>query len=394
MSKFVALNSFILCGCFNCLELVISLSTSRSTITKANVPGTSEDIQAIPTYSDSTALTLQTSNINAWEQLTIETAIGSVLDERFTPANEQAPLSQNALNTAFACPEVILPSSFIFHAPTGCESAGRTGMISNTTGAPLLSWQENCPSQTNFFSSVYNSAADQLIDVRTSDVISRFHTNFQLGSNAIDLVDCNGMAMYTLYESVYNLVGSNFEKCGIANWIIPCKGEVYIRYLIASKAGETVAMSPYLPMNAHQMHLIDRRNGGILVTMKKNKEWTPEDRCPTSYKKTWIVDFTDTPPGASGSDYARFVSQDLRWVTAAFLSINGLRDESRNSDGSVSYSACKLESSFMLLIFVICIVSLAILFFWLWAKLMWREKITRYLFKLQTQLLPQAPNQP
>lgn len=389
--KILPLNLRLIVQLFSLISLSLSDSTLfQSYCVYAFRSSTPTEIQGIPNYGsnsihDTTAASFRQQSINPWEQLSIETAIGSILDQRFATEHQEPPLSQKALNTAFACPETPLPSSMIVHAPTGCESTSRAGIVSNSTGSPLLSWKENC---FQLF-----SPDSQLVDVRTSDVVAKFQTNFNLGSNAVDLLDCNGMTVYTMYESVYNLVGSNYERCGGGKWFQQCEGDVYLRYLIASKTGDTVAMTPYLPLHSQQIYLIDRQSGEILVSMKKNKEWTPADQCP-SYQKTWIVDFKELTGITPDSEHGQFVLQDLRWVATSFLSIKGLRDENRGVDGSVTWSACKVESSLLLLIITSCAVVFTALMLWLWARLQWRQHLTRYMFKLQGQLLPKAPNQP
>lgn len=171
-----------------------------------------------------------------------------------------------------------------------------------------------------------------------------------------------------------------------------CGGEIFLRYLIVSKTGETVAMSPYIPQFSDEFSLVDVKSGSPIAVMKKNGDWSPKNVCP-NFQKNWLIEFQDVMGVAPGSQHAKFVLQDSRWVTAAFLSVMGLRDESRKLDGSVAWSACKKESvAFGGLIAAIVILFIAG-FLTLWIKFRWSTHATRYMFKIQEKLLPLAKHQ-
>lgn len=355
--------------------------------------------QMVPDYTGTTAHSLTRSKVDAMADFQpIDTVVGDFLNRQFvhnigsgsaaSSASEliKPPMSQTALNTAFTCPQILLPGTIILEAPTGCSSTGRTGNAMDATGKPILKWSEIC---MQLFSPDMS-----LTDVRTGKSVSQFQTDFTRGSNAIDLYDCNNENAYTIYESIYNMVGQDYKKCGGGSSLFSsCAGEIYLRYVIASKTGKTVAYTPYLPVYTSSFKLIDSNSGTEVAKLNKNGDWSSKVACP-SYSKRWYIEFNSLPSVAPGSEAARFANNDARWVTVALLSVMGLRDESRNNDGTVSWSVCKSESAVGAIVVMSAAGLLVVLFGILWVRLRWRQYTTKYLFRLQERILPHTKNSP
>jgi len=259
-------------------------------------------------------------------------------------------------------------------------------LVYNKTGSVTMEWRENCWQ-------AFSSPDGELSDVRTGDVVAHYRTNWHGGSNSVDLFDCNNLKLYTIYESVYNLVGPNFEACGGGGLLSACGGDIYIRYLIASKTGKTVAYTQYLPIFSSEFNILDSESGGIVARLKKNGDWSAKTLCP-AYAKNWLIDFPEVVGVSPGTELGAFLLQDVRWATAAFISIVGLRDESRYVDGSVQYSSCKKHSMVIFIIFMCSVGLIGGVFISLWIKFRLAHHATFYMLKLQDKILPQVAFDP
>lgn len=127
-------------------------------------------------------------------------------------------IREEALQARYRCPTVVLPSTLTVEAPKGScgglasHFGGASGKVANSSGImtdvrPLVDWSEQCFS---FF-----AAEGSLKNGRTQETIAKWRTKMGMGTrgNEIELQDCNGRAVYTVHENVYNLAGKNFEEC-------------------------------------------------------------------------------------------------------------------------------------------------------------------------------------
>ena len=143
-----------------------------------------------------------------------------------------------------------------------------------------------------------------------------------------------------LFTSSELLISSNF-KLKISS---SCLGDVFLRYIIRADSGREVATTPYLPVGTGEFQLQEPRSELTLATLTKNGAWSIHDDC-TSYSKLWLVRFDeaagqpilDGGSQSSGSlsdelaEQRRFFVRDLRWVTAAIVTILDLREERRGA---------------------------------------------------------------
>ncbi|CAD7941277.1 unnamed protein product [Amoebophrya sp. A25] len=335
---------------------------------------------AVTNTNDPTPQTIDTAR----DMQPLDTWIGSAITKKFIEEPVKSDITvlptQESLDLAYGCPSVVLPKTVVVNAPTGCTSTRRTAGIATPTGTELQTWTEQC----------YQLNAPNLIitDKKTGGTVTQAWTRPTGYTNIVDLTDCNGNTVYTIHEMIYHLSGSSIQSCKSTSGILGgggCSGDVYLKYEIIAKSGVVVAVTSYIPVFAESFKLVDPSNGKTIATLGKNGAWSPSDACPV-YEKKWYVSFETT----TSTGGASLTNEDRRWVIAAFMSVIAVRDEDRNSDGGVRWSACTKRSLVVSLVMVgLVLVGIGILLS-LWAAFRCRENLIRFFFRLQERVLPRA----
>lgn len=90
------------------------------------------------------------------------------------------------------------------------------------------------------------------------------------------------------------------------------------------------------------------------------------------------------------AEQRRFFVRDLRWVTAAIVTIMDLREERRGADGTIGWSGCQREAFISSIVLIAAITGVCSLIVSTWIEKEGRRKVTKSLFQIQRWMLPNS----
>jgi hypothetical protein len=150
----------------------------------------------------------------------------------------------------------------------------------------------------------------------------------------VEILDCGGAVMFTLWEKVYKQEGKpDTDACTKYR---SCDGVIYLQYFLKDKQDKVVAMTPYLTIFQESFDITD--SVGAVIAQASRNGWHPGDvpleGCSTSKPRLWNLKYSSSPPGI----WANVPSQ---WPIAAMMQMIANHDQHRQPNGAVLWSNCE-----------------------------------------------------
>merc|ERR1719201_2798722 len=307
----------------------------------------------------------------------LDTALGDLIQKQFVqPPTLTPPPTQEMLNVIYACPLLILDTSYIVQVSDGCTTNGRAGVWTDSLKNTLLKWNEKPEAITDI---------DLTYSMPNGDGFGFTQGEASLSMSQVDFMDCGLNVKYYMKEFVYHVPGkpASDDLCTKSNGkICAPDGTIYMKYEIWQQGGTMVAVSNLVELFADEFTLSDSATGAQLVKYARNAAWYPQDGCK-EYNKEWIV----TVGGGHLSD------APVRWVLGMIITALSIRDEERSVDGLVKATNTQLYTWGLIIIGTIltfALIALLIYLFMTWevGGQTGHERVTLFCLRLEDRIFP------
>jgi hypothetical protein len=312
----------------------------------------------------------------------LDTALGDLIQKQFVqPPTLTPPPSQEMLNVIYACPLLVLDTSFIVRASNGGSDTGRSGIWMDSLKNTLLTWSE----KTEAISDLDLSYA-----MPNGDGFGFTQGEVSMAMSQVDFMDCGLNVKYYMKEYVYHVPGkpasddlcAKLKPADSTDTSCPLDGTVYLKYEIWAQGGTMVAVSNMVELFADEFTLSDSATGAQLVKYARNAAWWPKDGV-TTYNKEWIV----TVGGGALSD------APVRWVLGMIITALSIRDEERNVDGLVKATNTQIWTWSLIIGGCILIIALIAAFVYIFMTVEFggetgHERVTKRCLRFEDAIFP------
>jgi len=304
-------------------------------------------------------------------------------------ATQSPPPSQLTVSEQFVaqCPMVMFNDNMKIQAPTCGNSQG--AWVDPASDRAILRWSPLSSGGVSF-------GMDSAVGGNGSTLFANFRQAFTLTGNNFELVNCLGVARYTVEEKVIkiNHIGRGVSSTSAEHDISTARQAFFYKYIVKAPNGSAVAETGLFRLNQDSVNISMVANelttGSMIARATKVGQWNGNQwtKCSKT-KREWNIAFDMGPRDV---DMVATV-MDLRVASAAIITLMAFREETISAeDGLTRTGEHNMLLELLWTVFFIllaCFLVLLCVMIGRWRR--WDMKAYRFCFKLEAALLPKRP---